>query len=198
MSVRRSSRRDLLQGLGAILGSAAVAQVAGAADALEVALAYRAAGDTLAADGRVFSREQLGVLREVCAQVIPATDTPGAAELDVHGFIDNQLFCCHGEAEQSEARAVMDALDRESRARHGAGFVEQDGARRLGLLKDLEQPTGGFGANDKQAFKLLKNLIVFGYFTTEVGATQELAYDPIPGGFKGSIPYTRIGRAWFS
>ena len=197
MPKRSASRRDILQGLGAILGSAAVVQVAGASNALEVAIGYEPVADTLAKDGRVFSRAQLAVLRDVCAQVIPATDTPGAAEVDVHGFIDNQLYCCHGESEQSGARAVLDALERESRARHGLGFADLDGERQLRLLTELEQSGNGFDDEDRRGFKLLKNLVVFGYFTSEVGATQELAYDPVPGSFQGSVPYARIGRAWF-
>jgi hypothetical protein len=31
-----------------------------------------------------------------------------------------------------------------------------------------------------------------------VGASEELVYLAMPGGFKGSIPYKSIGKAWGS
>ena len=51
---------------------------------------------------------------------------------------------------------------------------------------------------DKQAFKALKSLLVFGFFTTEVGATQALNYQAVPGGFKGSVSYSSLKKSWGS
>jgi len=31
---------------------------------------------------------------------------------------------------------------------------------------------------------------------TEVGADEELIYDPVPGDFQGCIPFEDVGRAW--
>ncbi|MDU0353713.1 hypothetical protein RS130_07055 [Paraglaciecola aquimarina] len=45
---------------------------------------------------------------------------------------------------------------------------------------------------------MLKALIVFGYFTSEVGATQALNYQAVPGGFKGSIPCDENTKSWGS
>jgi hypothetical protein len=58
----------------------------------------------------------------------------------------------------------------------------------LQLLKDLEQARNGFDADERGQFKTIKGLVIFGYYTSEVGSTQELAYLPFPVGFKGSIP----------
>jgi len=195
-SPARSTRRDVLQGLSAILGSAAVSQVAGARDALDVALAYEAATRPAGQDGQVLRGAQLAILRHVCALTIPPTDTPGAAELDVHGFIDNQLFHCHDASEQALARAILDALDSAARDRYDTGFAAVNAERQLECLTDVERARNGFDDGDRQAFKFLKNLLVFGYLTTETGGTKILAHDPFPGGFKGSIPYASVGRSW--
>lgn len=192
----RSSRRQLLQSLGAVLGSAAATQVAGARNALDVALAYIAADAGAASSGKVFAPARLALLRDICARVIPATDTPGADELDVHGFIDDQLFHCYDDEVQALAVRLLDAIDAAALGKYGAAFVEAGPERQLELLDALEQGRDAFDDEQRQHFKLLKNLIVFGYLTTETGGTKILAWDPYPGGFTGSVPYASVGRPW--
>jgi len=50
----------------------------------------------------------------------------------------------------------------------------------------------------KEQFSFLKALIVFGYFTSEVGATQALNYQAVPGSFIGSIPANSDTKSWGS
>ena len=57
-----------------------------------------------------------------------------------------------------------------------------------GLLRDVEN-LKGFSADQKAQFSLLKSLVVFGFFTSETGATVALNYLAVPGGFTGSLPY---------
>ena len=38
----------------------------------------------------------------------------------------------------------------------------------------------------------LKNLVVTGYFTSEVGAKQALIFDPVPGPYKGCIDFSEV------
>ncbi|NJM26773.1 MAG: gluconate 2-dehydrogenase subunit 3 family protein [Bacteroidia bacterium] len=38
-------------------------------------------------------------------------------------------------------------------------------------------------------FSLIKDLTLWGYFSSEVGCTQALRFNPIPGRFEGCIPY---------
>jgi hypothetical protein len=47
-------------------------------------------------------------------------------------------------------------------------------------------------------FASVQSLVVLGYYTSELGATTELRYDPIPGRFDGSVDYLDIGRQWSS
>lgn len=60
----------------------------------------------------------------------------------------------------------------------------------------MEQARDGFDNTDREGLKQLKALVVFGYYTSEPGATQELAYLAIPGGYKGNFKLKEIGRAW--
>ena len=45
-------------------------------------------------------------------------------------------------------------------------------------------------------FRTMKELTLLGYYTSEIGATKELHYLPVPGRFEGCVPIARVGRAW--
>lgn len=195
----------MLQALAAAFGAPAAARIAGSAS-LASALAWAGAhdeGDGEAPGGdrpdhRVLTEAEMALLAVLCAHVIPATDTPGAAELGVPDFVDHQLHRAEPPKTTDEVRHALAALASRSRALHDEAFTALDETRQRSLLEDLEAERNGFGSGDKWPFKTLKNLIVFGYCTTKVGATQLLAWDPVPGGFQGSVPYDQVGKAWFS
>lgn len=45
-------------------------------------------------------------------------------------------------------------------------------------------------------FAMMKQLTLWGYFTSEPGATKALRYVPVPGRFEGCIPYKKGDKAW--
>jgi hypothetical protein len=192
------NKRQFLKGLSLAIGASAAAHMVASGRAVEVALAYTPRDDTLEQDGKVLNRDQLRTLHAVCTHVIPASDTPGAADLDVHGFMDNQLFHCHGEQEQERVRGILDTLDRQARASLGAAFADSAPSDQLVLLQALDSGQAPFNSGETGQFRYLKYGIAFGYYTTEVGATRELRFVPYPGGFKGSIPWSEEDRDYFS
>jgi hypothetical protein len=42
----------------------------------------------------------------------------------------------------------------------------------------------------------MKQLTLFGFFTSEPGATRVARYRPIPGRYKGCIPYVKGETFW--
>ena len=49
---------------------------------------------------------------------------------------------------------------------------------------------------DKTAFATLRELTLLGYFTSEIGCTQALAYEAVPGGYRGCIDLKPGQKAW--
>ncbi len=45
-------------------------------------------------------------------------------------------------------------------------------------------------------FRMMKEMTLAGYYTSEVGATEELRWLAAPGRFDGCIPFEEVGRAW--
>ncbi len=195
--LKAPDKRRFLQGLAAVLGSATVSGLC-AGSALANALTYQAKPDSSNCDGVLFSQSQMKTLAAICQTVIPKTDTPSAAELDVHGFIDHQLVACYSKSQQQQAKQLIDTIDSQSVKRVQKVFYQLSTEQQTELLADLENQFNGFSQQASEQFSKLKALMVFGYFTTEVGATQALSYQAVPGGFKGVIPYQSVGKAYGS
>jgi hypothetical protein len=45
-------------------------------------------------------------------------------------------------------------------------------------------------------FRMMKELTLLGYFTSEVGATKALRYIETPGHYDGCMPYKKGDKAW--
>jgi hypothetical protein len=48
----------------------------------------------------------------------------------------------------------------------------------------------------KPYFRMMKELTLLGYFTSEIGCTQARRYVPVPGKYEGCIPYQKGDKAW--
>ena len=46
-------------------------------------------------------------------------------------------------------------------------------------------------------FRMMKQLTLLGYFSSEIGATQAMRFIEVPGRFDGNAPYQKGDRAWF-
>jgi hypothetical protein len=186
-------RRNFITGLSAIFGAAGSAQLLGGS-AISVAMAYTPNPNSANTAGKIFSRPQMVQLRDICAVVIPKTETPGAAEVDAHGFIDSQLFHCHTKEQQLQAKSILEKIEKIAIKGRRKSFSAIGHQQQYDLLTSLEKAENGFSDEDKSHFKFIKGLIIFGYYTSEPGATQELEYLAVPGGFTGSIPYDSVGK----
>ena len=79
-------KRQFLAGLTAIAGAVAASALL-SDKTIAAAMAYQSAANSQNQQAKVFSSKQLATLKQVCAVVIPATDTLGAAEIDCPGCI---------------------------------------------------------------------------------------------------------------
>lgn len=49
---------------------------------------------------------------------------------------------------------------------------------------------------DASFFRMLKELTLVGYYTSEVGASEELRFVQVPGRWEACIPFEEVGRTW--
>ena len=170
-------RRDLLRLLGASALIPFVPDEAGAAVQFGQA-AHRA---VRAGSLRALSAEEARVVTVVADMIIPATDTPGAADVDVTGFIDHLLADWYAPEDRQKLQAGIGRLVAE-------GFADLSEDQRIARLTALDRAKGEPGSPEAAVAKL-KSLTVYGYFTSE-RVMKEVTRDPIiPGRFEGCVRF---------
>jgi len=190
-------RRTFLLGLSALIGASAAEQILGG-NGFTIARAYADSKANSDPSPKVLSQAQLLTLQHICQTVIPKTDTLGAGDVDTHGFIDNQLYHCFDQQAQSSVSDVISKIEKHANTRYKKLFPKLSLPESTELLSNIDTGQNGFNQAEKSQFKFLKYLIVFGYYTSEIGASSELKYDVVPGGFKSAVPLEDIGSAWGS
>lgn len=145
----------------------------------------------------------------LCGIVMPKTTTPGATETKVPEFVEHAfgqgLF-----GGSATTTATLEAiLDKRA---DGVSFVRLSMTRQRELITALDDetyahPTAGpvvaigqaggdhVGAarpaadsDDHKLWRMMKNAILVGYYTSEPGASVELTYELVPGRYDADIP----------
>ena len=149
---------------------------------------------------------QNATVTTIAELIIPATDTPGAKEAKVNEFIDLLLTEWFEPAETREFLAGLTDVDACSQEKFSATFVDCTPAQQTEVLKDLDDAAMNFAAKQKQAmrtntppppmnfFYQLKKLTLAGYYTSEIGFSQELGETIIPPGHAGCAPIQERAR----
>jgi hypothetical protein len=145
---------------------------------------------------KFFTPDQLQMTGEIADLIIPTTETPGALAVNVHGFLDSYLAECVSKEEQKQFLDGLKRINSVAEDKFHKTFLACTHKQHIQLLTAIENADLGFTAEDKNFFRRFKSLTLFGYYTSEVGATQELAYLAIPGGYKGNFPFAKVGKAW--
>jgi hypothetical protein len=172
----------------ALIKLAALTGVAISGDALAALAQYT---DPSMAPG-LLDGDTLALTATLVDHIIPATDTPGALAVGAHRTISHLLLACASAAQQQSFVAGLARVD----AQAGQRFTTLPARRQIALLHALDEGKPPFAAQDRQFFRELKSYTLFAYYTSEAGATRELAYLPVPGGFKGNVPVRSSTRTW--
>jgi len=193
--VRRDtiSRRQALEQVALLLGGAISAPTV--AGVLSPAT-RRAWAASPAWAPRTLSPAQLELVATLAEHIIPQTDTPGARTAGVHRFVDTLLTDHYAATERDRFLAGLTAVDGRARSAHGNVFVQCAPEQRIALLTEMDAGAYASGSGeDGWFFRRMKELTLVGYYTSEIGASQELLVSPF-GVYRGDIPYASVGRAW--
>jgi hypothetical protein len=122
--------------------------------------------------------------------IIPTTDTPGAKAAGVGPFIVKMIADCYKKEDQDAFKSGLQAFEGGCKENFGKSFVDCNNEQRTAALTAAE------ANKDSKFFRTMKELTVFGYFTSEIGCTQALRYEPVPGRYDGAYPYKKGDKAW--
>jgi hypothetical protein len=95
----------------------------------------------------------------------------------------------------------MKKLNDFSQKTNNKSFMESSAQQKHDLLVQLDKEQRDYMKNKKQDdpshyFRMMKELTLLGYFTSEIGCTQARRYVETPGRFEGCIPYKKGDKAW--
>lgn len=187
------NRRDALSRVVLILGGTVV----GAGYFLEGCKP----ADKKSGEGIDFTTDDIAYLDEIAETIIPQTNTPGAKAAKVGAFMTVMVRDCYDEKDQKTFREGMEKLNNASKKKFDHVFLAITPEQRKELLTETGKEAMDYAKDKKDDdpkhyFRLMKELTLLGYFTSEPGATQALRYVESPGRYDGCIPYKKGDRAW--
>ncbi len=162
-------------------------------------------GQASAAGKHAFSEADVALLDEIADTILPRTSTPGAKDAGAGPFMALYVTDCYTPEQQAIFRAGLADIDK----RAGGRFTTLAPQARTDLLRGLDAEArkqisvtaaaaGGThqGPVKPHYFTMFKQLAIFSFFTSQVGATEALQYVAVPGRYDGDMPYVPGTPAW--
>ena len=154
---------------------------------------------------RTLNPHQNATVVAMIDQIIPATGTPGAKGALVNQFIDVILTEWATDVERQSFLDGLAGVDKKSNELFGKDFATASSDQQLTLLRALDEAAAFESINrpprppdyeeagrDQQLqgnfFSVFKGITLHGYYTSEIGFTQELKLEIIPGAQHGCVP----------
>lgn len=176
------NRRNALQGLLAISASGALA-ACGNKDV------QTSDGNSVDESG-FFSIEEMTLLAAIADTIIPSTDTPGAVAAGVPGTLQELATEWADDNHRTYWREGLSAIDLVL-----PEFTALDAEKREAVLGDYDSKVFG-GEIENKFYRDMKSTIATAYYMSEPGASEELAYEAVPGEWKGCVPLADYPKAW--
>ena len=186
-SPERISRREAVRRVSLLLGGVAFT----GGNALFAAVESGAAGEQ-----SLFTADQVALLDEIADTILPETDTPGAKAAAVGPFVARMVADTYYPDDQAVFKAGLATLEA-----GGEDFMALSPEDRLARVEalDREQHTHQnqkSGDQPNHWFRMMKELTLLGYFTSEIGVTQAQQYREAPGHYDPCAPYSPGDRSW--
>ncbi len=174
-------RREALQRVAVLLGGTVIG-----------AEAFLSGCKTPVRKEGLFYDNDVAMMDEIGEIILPGGNgVPGAKDAKIGEFMKVIVTDCYTPEDQ-------DVFTQGLKAMRDAQFMDLTPQQRHDLLVKLDKEARDPKYNDKNKhyFKMLKQLTIWGYFSSEPGATKALRYIETPGHFDGNLPYKKGDKAW--
>lgn len=110
--------------------------------------------------------------------IIPKTDTPGAADIGAHLYVERMIADCYGSDVQQLMQQTIQVLEKAAQKNYSKTFSALDNSQTVSLLKENQSDKG---------VNLLKRLTLRAYTTSEYYLVNQKDYTIAPGFFSGCV-----------
>jgi hypothetical protein len=157
-----------------------------------------------------YSNDEVAFFNEVGEIIIPRTDSPGAKDANVGSIMSILLADCYSPVQQKAVKIGIESLRSKAKTRYAKDFLLLTHEQRIALLSSIDEEAdmqnkktvfANSSSNENELvlphyFTIIKQLVLFSFFSSEVGATKVLRYEAIPGSYDGDLPYKKGDKAW--
>jgi hypothetical protein len=195
-------RRELLYRASMLLGGAVSASVTAGvlAGCTTTSPGLATAEDTGKPLSGFLNPGEMAIVTAMADHIIPRTDTPGAIDVGVPAYIDRMATGFYRDIERGVLRAGLMQIASDATKLGGKSFAALSAEQQITLMKQYDQAQYEQGRANPSGtphfFRMIKELTIIGYCTSEPGATKLLKYEQTPGPYRGDIPYSQVGKAW--
>ncbi|NVK83561.1 MAG: gluconate 2-dehydrogenase subunit 3 family protein [Cytophagia bacterium] len=126
-------------------------------------------------------------LNEVAEVIIPITpDSGGAKAANIGAFMKIIVTDCYDQSEADKFYSGIDKMNSEAKRGFSVDFMSLSSEQKFKLIATIDQEARD---KDNHYFRMMKELTLWGYFSSEAGCKEALRYNPIPGRYEACIPY---------
>jgi Gluconate 2-dehydrogenase subunit 3 len=193
------TRREAIARVSALLGGAALVGQSG------LLTGCASSNVRPAPIEQLFTSADVALLDEVAETILPETGTPGAKAAAVGPFVAMMVAEAYDAREQRVFVDGLRELDRDCIAMHGVPFMAAAQTQRIALLERLDreqfehmrrQEQRAAVASAPHYFRMIKELALLGYFTSEIGYTQAMRYVETPARYEPCVPLAPGEKSW--
>ena len=188
------TRRDVLLGILASVGAASTTGCAKSLNNTIVDLDVNATqGNT---DLEFYTPTEFLLTSRLADLIIPDTQTLGALAVGVPKLMDKLHSDWASAESQTIHREALKQVSHELDKIAGTPFLKLNTESQLQTLSRLDELAFSADYQRLYAYRSVKELIARFYYLSEVGASQELRYELVPGRWEACIPFEKVGRTW--
>ncbi len=149
-----------------------------------------------AQSGIIFSDADIKFLDEIAETILPKTKTPGAKDAAVGKLMALIVQDCYESKDQNIFRDGIKKLDEACNKSFQNSFLKTKKENRVALLTDLDKESKLYNKSKSKDeanhyFTMMKQLTLFGYFTSKPALTEAFNYQSVPGKYDGAFPYKK-------
>lgn len=179
-------RREVLRRAAWILGGAISAP---AALAILQGCSAKDAPKTADWTPKYFKGNEAAVITAIADVMIPKTDTSGALDANVPAFIDSMMAeVYNAEAQQRfhEGCAEFEASAKD--------FLKQGKPGQTAAVKQALEAALATEATQRPFILMVRELTLLGFYTSEVGITENMQYEAVPTVYHGCVPISQMKK----
>ncbi|HBX66179.1 MAG: hypothetical protein CL670_01075 [Balneola sp.] len=147
-----------------------------------------------------FTDAQRATVETVGDIIIPDTDTAGATKSGAVRIFEDVLFDVLEKDRSEQFLTALGEFEEQAKSDLGVSFISASAEQQKNYIQKIHDEV--FGGNidwdaPRPFIWEMKQAMLNSYFATEVGMTQVMQYQMVPGYFNGCMPFDEAGgKVW--